>query len=132
MTCSLNNIEVTEKSLKVCIDQNGHIAFADWIRALRDERARQKIQARLARVRLGNFGVVRPIGQGLSELVIDYGPGYRIYLGQTGGEIAILLIGGDKSTLSIPLFLDRCNSLAVRKWQDVFPEASLASQFILV
>ena len=91
-------MEVIEKILRVYIDPSGQIPFAVWLRSLRDERARQKIQVRLGRVRLGNFGVVRPVGEGISELVIDYGPGYRIYFNQTGDEIVILLLGGDKST----------------------------------
>ncbi len=105
-------MEVTAKLLKVYIDERGRIPFADWLKALRDERAKQKIQVRLARARLGNFGVVRPVGQGLSELVIDYGPGYRIYFGQTGDEIVILLIGGDKSTQSEDI------KLAGEYWHD--------------
>jgi len=58
--------------------------FADWLRRLRDENARARIQVRIRRLSLGNFGDVRPVGGGVSELRIDYGPGYRVYLRQRG------------------------------------------------
>lgn len=70
--------------------------FADWIARLRDERAVARIDARLRRLALGNRGDVRPVGEGVSELRIDYGPGYRVYYKQTGSEIVLLLCGGDK------------------------------------
>lgn len=67
-----------------------------WFTSLRDERARQRINIRIRRVSLGNFGDVKPVGEGVSELRIDYGPGYRVYLVQRGD--VILLCGGDKRT----------------------------------
>ena len=70
--------------------------FADWIARLRDERAVARIDARLRRLALGNPGDVRPVGDGVSELRIDYGPGYRLYYKQTGSEVVLLLVGGDK------------------------------------
>ena len=72
--------------------------FAKWFRQLRDIRARAKIDARIFRLSLGNPGDVRPVGSGVSELRIDYGPGYRVYFAQHGETIAILLCGGDKTT----------------------------------
>ena len=74
--------------------------FARWLDGLRDTRARAKIQARIERLAFGNPGDVRPVGEGVSELRIDYGPGYRVYYKTVGPEIVILIAGGDKSTQS--------------------------------
>lgn len=72
--------------------------FRKWRTRLRDERARAMIASRLDRLAFGNAGDVKPVGQGVSELRIDYGPGYRIYFLKLGDAIIILLCGGDKST----------------------------------
>lgn len=72
--------------------------FEKWRSKLRDIKAKQRIAARLARVALGNFGDAKPVGSGISELRIDYGPGYRVYLMQRGAEVVILLCAGDKTT----------------------------------
>ncbi len=72
--------------------------FANWLRKLRDEQARARIQIRIRRLSLGNFGDVKPVGEGVSELRIDYGPGYRVYFQQTGTSLVLLLVGGDKKT----------------------------------
>jgi len=72
--------------------------FARWFGSLRDSRARMRIQARIRRLTLGNFGDVRPVGGGVSELRIDYGPGYRVYFVQRGEALIFLLAGGDKRT----------------------------------
>ncbi len=72
--------------------------FAKWFDGLRDRRAKARIQARIDRVEMGNFGDVAPVGEGISELRIFYGPGYRVYFKQRGPIIIILLSGGDKST----------------------------------
>ncbi|MFP5235803.1 MAG: type II toxin-antitoxin system RelE/ParE family toxin [Acidobacteriota bacterium] len=72
--------------------------FASWLLKLRDQEARQRIQIRIRRVSLGNFGDVKPVGEGVSELRVDYGPGYRIYLAQRGTVVVILLVGGTKQT----------------------------------
>lgn len=72
--------------------------FRAWERKLKDQRARAAIAARILRVANGLTGDVKPIGHGLSELRIDYGPGYRVYFQQRGNELVILLCGGDKST----------------------------------
>lgn len=72
--------------------------FAQWIDALRDTRARARIQARIERLVFGNPGDVRPVGEGVSELRIGYGPGYRVYFKRRGHELIILLAGGDKSS----------------------------------
>jgi putative addiction module killer protein len=72
--------------------------FANWLRRLRDEQARARIQIRIRRLSLGNFGDVKPVGEGVSELRIDYGPGYRVYLQQIGSVLVLLLVGGNKKT----------------------------------
>jgi putative addiction module killer protein len=72
--------------------------FAEWLRALTDIRAKAKIAARIDRLALGNPGDVAPVGEGVSELRIHYGPGYRVYFVQRGRALVILLCGGDKSS----------------------------------
>ena len=73
-------------------------AYARWIAGLADDRARARIEVRIYRLSLGNAGDVKPIGEGVSELRIDYGPGYRVYLTRRGKTLVILLCGGDKRT----------------------------------
>ena len=73
-------------------------AFSKWLRELRDRQARARIQTRIDRLQLGLAGDVRPVGEGVSELRIDYGPGYRVYFVQRRKELVILLAGGDKRT----------------------------------
>ena len=73
-------------------------AFSLWLERLRDVRARAKIAARVRRLALGNPGDVAPVGDGISELRIHYGPGYRVYFTMQGKTIVILLCGGDKGS----------------------------------
>ena len=72
--------------------------FSNWLRDLRDMRARAKVLARIDRLGIGNPGDVAPVGDGVSEMRIHYGPGYRVYYVQRGDEIVVLLCGGDKSS----------------------------------
>jgi putative addiction module killer protein len=72
--------------------------FSTWIAGLRDVRATARIDVRIGRLRLGNFGDAKSVGDGVSELRIDYGPGYRVYFARRGKVIVVLLCGGDKST----------------------------------
>jgi len=72
--------------------------FLKWFDSLRDRRAQRRIDARLARIEAGLFGDTKGVGDGVQELRIDYGPGYRLYYGRDGNQVVILLCGGDKST----------------------------------
>ena len=72
--------------------------FAQWLDGLRDINARARVQARLDRMAEGNPGDVKPVGEGVSELRIDFGPGYRVYFKSRGRELIVLLAGGDKKT----------------------------------
>ena len=77
---------------------DGGQPFVEWLGGLADRQARARIQARLARVAAGNFGDVEPVGEGVLELRIDWGPGYRVYFARVGNAIVLLLCGGDKRT----------------------------------
>lgn len=73
-------------------------SYAEWFSGLRDRTARTRIDIRIRRLSLGNAGDVKPVGQGVSELRVDHGPGYRVYFIQKGSVYVVLLAGGDKST----------------------------------
>ncbi|EAA7555535.1 type II toxin-antitoxin system RelE/ParE family toxin [Salmonella enterica] len=74
--------------------------FSDWLLSLKDSRAKARVLARIDRMKAGNFGDSEPIGDGLSEVRIHYGPGYRVYFMQQGNVVVVLLCGGDKSSQS--------------------------------
>lgn len=75
---------------------SGGRPFSEWLAGLRDVRARARIRARLNRLRLGNFGDCKSVGAGVSELRVDFGPGYRVYFGTEDHRIVVLLCGGNK------------------------------------
>jgi putative addiction module killer protein len=72
--------------------------YAEWFKGLRDRTAKTRIDIRIRRLSLGNPGDVKPAGEGVSELRVDYGPGYRIYFIQKADVLIVLLVGGDKSS----------------------------------
>lgn len=72
--------------------------FSNWLRKIRDRQALARILSRIDRLALGNAGDVKPVGEGVSEMRVDYGPGYRVYFQQRGNVLVILLCGGDKRT----------------------------------
>ncbi len=79
-------------------DSNGKEPFTQWFNDLRDKMARIKVRQRLDRMSQGNFGDVEPVGEGVSESKIHYGPGYRIYFANINTKKALILYGGDKGT----------------------------------
>jgi putative addiction module killer protein len=84
--------------------------FDRWFGQLRDRMAAARIQARIDRAESGNLGDCRPVGEGVSEMRVDHGPGYRIYFVQRGTEVIILLVGGGKSTQ--PVDIEKAKELA--------------------
>jgi putative addiction module killer protein len=84
--------------LEFFVTDSGRVPFKQWLDDLRDVSARAKVRVRLDRVRLGNIGDSCSVGDGVFELRVDYGPGYRIYFGQEGKRMILLLLGGDKTT----------------------------------
>ncbi|MCP2731542.1 type II toxin-antitoxin system RelE/ParE family toxin [Limnofasciculus baicalensis] len=89
---------VQPRNIRRYITRDGRIPFAEWLDGLRDGKAKTIIDKRLDRVSNGNLGDYRSVGEGVWELKIDYASGYRIYFGQIGSIIVLLLCGGDKST----------------------------------
>lgn len=89
---------MTPIDLRIYQTADGKRPFADWLQRLADRQARSRIEARLARVDGGNFGDFEPVGSGVMELRIDWGPGYRVYFARVGQIVVLLLGGGDKRT----------------------------------
>jgi putative addiction module killer protein len=89
--------------------------FRDWLIRLKDRQAKARIQARIDRLALGNPGDVKAVGDGISELRIDYGPGYRVYFTRRGPALILLLAGGDKRSQDFDIA--RAVALA-KEWED--------------
>lgn len=77
-------------------DRNGNKPYADWLSALNDNKAKARIVVRINRMAAGNFGDCKPLRDGVQELRIDVGPGYRVYISKQGAAMVLLLAGGDK------------------------------------
>ena len=90
-------VEATPRIILMCHTNDGRVPFKEWLFGLLDPPTRARIQARVDRIEDGNFGDVEPVGEGVSELKMDFGPGYRAYFGQKGNEIH-LISGGTKGT----------------------------------
>lgn len=84
--------------LEYYVTAKGKLPFKEWIEGMKDVSARAKIRVRLDRVRLGNLGDSRSVGDGVHELKVDYGPGYRVYFARDGARVILLLLGGDKAS----------------------------------
>ena len=91
-------VESFPYTISYYLTEAGGKPFKDWLDGLKDIVARQKVRIRLDRVRLGNLGKNRSVGEGVYELKIDYGPGYRVYYGLDKKTVVLLLLGGDKSS----------------------------------
>jgi len=91
-------MEVQPREIQNYVKADDSSPFEEWYNSLRDNKAKNRIQLRLARIQEGNLGDYRSVGEGVFELKIDYGPGYRVYFGQIGSIIILLLCGGDKSS----------------------------------
>ena len=98
------------------IDQKGRVPFRYWLDRLKDRKAAAIIDARLTRVRMGNLGHSKSVGNGVKELKVDFGPGYRVYFGEYSGKVVVLLIGGDKKTQTADI------KLAQQYWAEYLEE----------
>lgn len=83
--------------IRIYTDAAGRAPFEEWLIALKDVQGRARIRARIARLQAGNFGDCKPLRDGVQELRIDHGPGYRVYLSRQGPVLVLLLCGSDKS-----------------------------------
>jgi putative addiction module killer protein len=90
--------EATPKRVIVYSDAQGKEPFTAWLNGLRDRGGRQRILARIARLTHGNYGDCAPVGEGVSALRLFFGPGYRVYFGEHGSTLVVLLCGGDKDS----------------------------------
>lgn len=86
------------KHVIVFATEDGKEPYTEWLNHLKDKAGRQRIFARIARLEQGNFGDCEAVGEGVSELRMFFGPGYRVYVGEDGNRIVVLLCGGDKGT----------------------------------
>lgn len=91
-------MEAQPRDVKIYVTHEDECPFEVWFASLRDRNAKARIRSRLDRIEMGNLGDFKSVGDGVLELRIDYGPGYRVYFAQTGETIVLLLCGGDKSS----------------------------------
>jgi putative addiction module killer protein len=90
--------EATPKRVIVYTTINTKEPFTDWLNDLRDVMGRKRVLARVSRLQQGNYGDCEPVGEGISELRMFFGPGYRVYFGERSNDIVVLLCGGDKDS----------------------------------
>ncbi len=103
---------IQSKSIKVYADANGREPYFEWFKGLKDVKGRARIESRLQRLAVGHFGDTKSVGEGVSELRMFFGPGYRVYYGEDQGNIVVLLCGGDKGSQKKDI------QLAKNYWQD--------------
>lgn len=87
-----------EYKVEIYQTENGKRPFSQWLNDIKDNLTRAKIRLRLDRLEMGNFGQCEPVGEGVFELKIDFGPGFRVYFGKVGTKCVLLLYGGDKGS----------------------------------
>ena len=112
---------MAEREIRKLELENGQVPFDDWFESLRDLRMQAAVDSRLARVRAGNFGDRKRVGAGVSELRINVGPGLRVYYGEYGKQLVILLGGGDKATQTRDV--NRAKQLW-QQWREINKNAS--------
>ena len=106
-----------EQEVRVYARSDGSAPFTEWLRKLRDGTSRNRIRQRIARLRLGNFGDVRSVGDGVHELRAHSGPGFRVFFGRAGEAVVIVLCGGDKGSQ------ERDIEVAKENWRDYWSRA---------
>ena len=89
-------METQECEIREYLRPDGKCPFRNWLRSLKDVKARARIRVRINRIRLGNFGDCKPVGSGVSEFRFDYGPGYRVYFGRVGEKLVLLICADPK------------------------------------
>lgn len=87
-----------EYKVEIYQTDSGKRPFSEWLKDIKDHLTRAKVRLRLDRLEMGNFGQCESVGEGVFELKIDFGPGFRVYFGKTGAKCVLLLLGGDKSS----------------------------------
>lgn len=105
-------MDATPKEIRIYETLDGKRPFIEWLRSLRDIKTKAKILRRIERIKIGNLGDYKSVGKGVCELRIDYGAGNRIYFGQVGNTIVIILCGGEKDTQ------DKDITVAQEYWED--------------
>lgn len=104
--------EAVPRKVETYVTREGKDVFQEWLNGLMDQRARALIDKTIAKVRLGNLGQHKSVGEGVQEIVLNYGPGYRIYFGEHGKTLVILLLGSTKKRQ------EKAIELAKRYWKD--------------
>lgn len=110
--CDNIDMESKEREVIYLVTDDGKSPLGDWLAGIRDKPTRRRIEMRIERARLGNFGVWRELAEGVFEMKIDFGPGYRVYYGIHNDQIVVLIAGGDKSTQ------DRDIERAIALWKE--------------